>query len=168
MSEQDIINKIIKVEGGYVNDPSDSGGETNYGITVKVACDNGYTGEMIDLPVTLAYDIYKAKYYDTVKAGNMPDLVAEEVVDTAVNMGTSRAGKFLQRALNLLTDYELIVDGMIGNATITALNSYMDKRNDAETLCKILNSFQGAYYAELAERRVKDRKYVYGWFKNRV
>lgn len=168
MSEQSIINKIIKVEGGYVNDPSDSGGETNYGVTVKVARENGYTGEMINLPVELAYDIYKAKYYDAVKAGEMPELIAEEVVDTAVNMGTGRAGKFLQRALNLVTDCELVVDGMIGKATLSALNSYMAKRNDPETLCKILNSFQGYYYAELAESRVKDRKYVYGWFKNRV
>lgn len=168
MNEQDIINKIIKTEGGYVNDPSDSGGETNYGITVAVARNNGYKGEMIDLPRTVAYDIYKAKYYDAVMAGKMPDMIAEEVVDTAVNMGVSRAGEFLQRALNLVTDKDLTVDGLIGNATISALNSYMTKRNDEKTLYKILNSFQGAYYAELAERRVKDRKYVYGWFKNRV
>lgn len=32
-----IINEIIRVEGGYVNDPRDSGGETNFGITVAVA-----------------------------------------------------------------------------------------------------------------------------------
>ena len=53
-----IINEIIRVEGGYVNDPSDSGGETNFGITVAVARANGYVGCMLDLPRSVAFDIY--------------------------------------------------------------------------------------------------------------
>ena len=40
--KDDTINHIIEIEGGYVNDPNDSGGETNYGVTEKVARDNGY------------------------------------------------------------------------------------------------------------------------------
>ena len=44
--KQRVIDQIIKVEGGYVNDPSDSGGETNYGITKHVARKYGYKGSM--------------------------------------------------------------------------------------------------------------------------
>ena len=45
-----IINQIIEREGGYVDDISDSGGETKYGITEEVARRYGYDGKMIDLP----------------------------------------------------------------------------------------------------------------------
>ena len=39
-----IINAIIDREGGYVDEPDDSGGETNYGVTKAVARANGYRG----------------------------------------------------------------------------------------------------------------------------
>lgn len=170
-----IINEIIRAEGGYVNDPSDSGGETNFGITVAVARANGYSGAMRDLPRSVAFDIYSARYWDSVKADDLVKLsehVAGEVVDTSVNMGAGRAGKFLQRALNVLNNQaelypDLVVDGAIGKATVSALRAYLDGR-DEETLVKALNCLQGAYYVTLAERREKDERFVYGWFKNRV
>ena len=56
------IDAILRAEGGYVNDPADKGGETNYGITVAVARANGYTGPMRDLPVAMARAIYTARY----------------------------------------------------------------------------------------------------------
>lgn len=170
-----IINEIIRVEGGYVNDPSDSGGETNFGVTVAVARANGYNGAMRDLPRSTAFDIYSAKYWDVVRADDLAKLsglVAEEVVDTSVNMGPGRAGKFLQRALNVLNKRgslyrDLTVDGAIGKDTISALRAYLNERNE-ETLVKALNCLQGAYYITLAERREKDEAFAYGWFKNRV
>ena len=161
------IHKIIKLEGGYVNDPSDSGGETNMGITLATARSYGYQGEMKDLPYETAYAIYKAMYWNPVRAFNMPEKVAEEVVDTAVNMGVARAGKFLQRALNVLGTTKLTVDGQIGPATEGALKAYLAKR-DEDTLIKALNCLQGSYYIKLAEDRTKDRKFVYGWLRNRV
>ncbi len=170
-----IIDKIIDVEGGYVNDPSDSGGETNFGITVARARASGYLGTMREMPRQTAFDIYAAKYWDAVRAGNLLALsqaVADEVVDTSVNMGPGRAGKFLQRALNVLNSggslyRDLVVDGKVGNATINSLRAYLDRR-DEETLVKALNCLQGAFYITLAERREKDERFVYGWFKNRV
>lgn len=170
-----IINAIIDVEGGYVNDPNDSGGETNFGITVAVARANGYNGAMRNLPRSVAFDIYLAKYWDAVKGDDLVKLsehVAEEVVDTSVNMGPKRAGKFLQRALNSLNNQaklypDLAVDGAIGPATVSALRGYLAERNEL-VLSRALNCLQGAYYIDLAERREKDERFVYGWFKNRV
>jgi typhoid toxin secretion A len=170
-----IINEIIRVEGGYVNDPRDSGGETNFGITEAVARAYGYAGPMRDMPREVAFDIYAARYWDAVKADDILALsenVASEVVDTGVNMGTGRAGRILQRALNILNVGgslypDLVVDGAIGPMTIQALRAYLEKR-DEDALVKALNCLQGAYYIELAERREKDEKFVYGWLKNRV
>jgi lysozyme family protein len=162
-----IIDKIITVEGGYVNDPSDSGGETNMGVTLATARSYGYEGAMIDLPYDTAFAIYKALYWNSVRAFAMPEKVAEEVVDTAVNMGVSRASKFLQRALNILGTIELTVDGNIGPATEDALNAYLAKR-DEDVLIKALNCLQGSFYIKLAEDRTKDKKFIYGWLRSRV
>jgi len=170
-----IINGIIEIEGGYVNNLDDSGGETNFGITLEVARDNGYYGSMKDMPHEVAFDIYAHKYWLPVHADDLSDVsiaLAEEVVDTAVNMGVPRASGFLQRALNTLNNRgelypDIEVDTHIGNATIGALRAYADKRN-IEVLVKMLNCMQGAFYVDLAERREKDEEFIYGWFKNRV
>ncbi len=170
-----IINEIIRVEGGYVNDPNDSGGETNFGVTEAVARANGYTGPMVSMPREVAFDIYSAKYWDAVKGDQLVELseiVAEEVVDTSVNMGPGRAGKFLQRALNALNNeaklyQDLTVDGAIGPATLSALGMYLGSRSEI-VLARALNCLQGSYYIELAERREKDERFVYGWLNNRV
>jgi len=100
-----LIEGILTREGGYVNDSSDSGGETNWGITIAVARQYKYIGEMIDLPKEKAFNIYSDMYWDVVKADKMLSLserVTEEVVDTGVNMGPPRAVRFLQRCLNVL------------------------------------------------------------------
>jgi len=173
--KQKIIDEIIRVEGGYVNDPSDSGGATNFGITEAVARSFGYEGEMLDMPRQVAFDIYAAKYWDSSFGDQLAELserVAEEVVDTGVNMGIKRAGKFLQRSLNVLNDREkyyndISTDGIIGDGTLMALESCVFKRGD-EVLVKMLNCLQGAFYVELAERREKDERFVFGWYKNRV
>lgn len=172
------INGIIKVEGGYVDDPDDSGGATNFGITEKVARDFGYTGDMRDLPRNTAFNIYASRYWGPLQLSIielMSSPVAEEMADTAVNQGVSRAARFLQRSLNVLnkkgTLYpDLIVDGQLGQQSIRAFGDYLAYRGDeGETvLLRMLNSLQGAFYVELAERREKDESFIYGWFKNRV
>ena len=177
-SKQKVINKIIDVEGGDVDDPSDSGGATNFGITENVARLNGYTGKMKDLPRSVAYKIYTAKYWDSVRADDLEkfsESLAHEVVDTAVNMGVSRASKFLQRSLNSLNNKgsfypDLTVDGQLGPATIRALGEYSGIRGEhgIGVLIKCLDCLQGAYYIELTEKREKDERFLYGWISNRV
>jgi len=173
-----VINEIIKREGGYVNDSDDSGGETNFGVTEKVARKYGYKGTMKGMSREFAFSVYVVLYWDKLKLDAIAEvsgLVAEELADTAVNMGVGRAGKFLQRSLNVLNNRgalygDIGVDGQVGSGTLSAFNALMDKRGieGAEILYKMLNCLQGAFYVELSERREKDEKYIYGWFKNRV
>ena len=171
-----IIDEILRVEGDtYTNDPADSGGETRWGVTVAEARVSGYKGDMVDLPREVAFSIYVTRYWGAVRGDDLEALssgVAAEVVDTGVNTGVVRAGMFLQRVLNVLNRSEklytdLVVDGKIGPATIAALKSYLSTR-DEHTLLTALNCLQGAFYIELAERREKDERFVYGWLKNRV
>jgi len=173
--KENIINHIIQIEGGYVNDVNDSGGETNFGITKEVARANGYNAAMLEMPKAVAFEIYADKYWDAVRSDALVALseaVASEVVDTGVNMDPRRAILFLQRSLNALNSIgtlydDIEVDGQIGNATISALKSYLAVR-DESVLVKMLNCMQGAFYIELSERTAKDEAFIYGWFKNRV
>lgn len=176
--KQQIISAIIQREGGYVNDVADSGGETMYGITVAVARENNYTGPMDQLSRALAFDIYAGRYWDALNLDRVEQLakpIAEEMADTAVNLGVVKAGTYLQRSLNVLNNEQnyyrdIVVDGNIGGRTLEALGHYVAKRGDegVAVLHRMLNSLQGAFYVELSERRSKDEKFIYGWFKERV
>lgn len=170
-----IINDIIKVEAGYVNNPNDSGGATNFGITERVARAWGYEEEMKDMPRGMAFDIYASEYWDSVYGDKLCDLsetIAYEVVDTGINCGVMRASEFLQRVLNVMNRQgelyrDLKIDGHIGPATVSALASYLSVRSES-ILLKALNCLQGARYIDLAERYSKNEDFIYGWFNKRV
>jgi len=174
-AKSDAIAKLIRREGGYVNDTKDSGGETKYGITLVTSREFGYRSGMSDLPVEIAMEIYSVKYWDKMRLDGVcliaGSAIAEELFDTGVNLGTKRASKFLQRSLNILTKSPSInVDGFIGNATIEKLSEYVGRRGKGgETvLLKMLNCLQGAFYVKLAEKRAKDKKFIFGWFSHRI
>lgn len=172
------INDIIDREGGYVDDPEDSGGETNFGITERVARRYGYIRDMRDLSGETAFNIYAKIYWYSINLDvieMMSPKIAEELVDTAVNMGAHSAGEFLQRALNAFNDQENLykdikVDGDIGPRTLATLKTYIYIRKEVgcTVLHRALNALQGAFYISLVERRQKDERFVYGWFRNRV
>ncbi len=97
----DALKITLMHEGGYSNDPADHGGETMYGITKREAVANGYTGDMKTLPMTVAADIYKKKYWTGLPssiADFMPEL-AKLVFDCGVNCGPSIARHLLVDAL---------------------------------------------------------------------
>lgn len=173
-----MLNDLVGREGGYVNDPLDRGGETNYGITERTARSNGFTGPMRSMTKAEALAIYRNEYwhkpgFDMVFALSAP--IAAELFDTGVNMGPEVAATFLQRCLNVFNrqhrDYmDIAVDGDIGQQTLEALHDFITKRGpDGEhTLLKALNVLQGARYIELAEKHMTDETFVYGWISNRV
>ena len=173
------IRKIaVNVEGGYTNDPDDSGGETNHGITKFTARAYGYTGEMKDLTLDTALDILVSRFWKTPRFDQVcliNELIAMEMLDTGINMGPEVASGFLQRALNVLnsgaTTYpDMKQDGFIGPMTLEALRQYQAKRGalGIHVLHNMLNAQQSVRYIELAEKRPKDEKYEFGWQANRV
>lgn len=173
-----IINEVIDIEGGYVNDECDSGGETRFGITKYTARSCGYGGDMKNLPKEQAYRIYIDRYWNPMRLDQIAALsggVAKEMFDSGVNCGVSRASEWLQRALNVLNregkDYaDIAVDGEIGRKTIAAYEALVERRGKQGLLAlyKILNGLQVAHYVTLAERRAKDEKFLFGWITTRT
>ena len=173
-----VIDAILRAEGGYVNDPLDAGGETNYGITIAVARANGYAGPMRNMPVEVARAIYTARYITEPKFDQVLALHADigaEVIDTGVNMGPHRAAEFLQRWLNGFNDTgarypALFVDGRLGTQSLGALAAFLQWRGQdgAKVLLRALNGLQAARYLEITEANKTQRRFLFGWIKERV
>lgn len=183
---QEFIDHTMNVEGEYVNDPDDRGGETRYGITKRVAetfsdyWDNyGWDGDMRSLPYGFAQDIYAHEYYYRPKFNlweGVSTYIAKELFDTGVNMGTVTPVKYVQRWLNVFNQQEkfyddLVVDGLLGGKTINAYNVLCDKRGNSTVeniIYNCLNALQCVNYLEIAESKPSQEKFVFGWVANRV
>lgn len=104
------IQFVLAYEGGYVNDPNDAGGETNFGISKRA-----YPSVDIKaLTVDQAKDIYKKDYWAAVCADQLPEPLSIAVFDCAVNQGVGVASRLLQLAVGAT------VDGKVGPKTIGA------------------------------------------------
>jgi lysozyme family protein len=169
---------LTAAEGGYVDHPSDRGGETNHGITVDVARKQGWIHPMKDMPLSFALGIYERIYVIAPGFGEVAKIsvpIACELVDTGVNMGPGVAADFLQQALNVLNqqgkDYpDVKLDGDVGPATLTALRAYLKRRGrQGETvMLRVLNALQGARYVAISQQRSANEDFAFGWFANRV
>lgn len=114
MNFDQAFDRLIGHEGGYSNHPADPGQETMWGVTANVARSFGYSGPMKDLPRETAKSIYRKRYWDAVKAEQLPEAVRFDVFDGAVNSGVSQSIKWLQRSVGADDD------GVIGPKTIAA------------------------------------------------
>lgn len=174
-----IVTTVISTEGGYVDNPNDPGGKTNHGVTERVARDNGYTGHMRDLTREQAREIYVGDYI--VKPGFLPivDLsaaVGEELVDTGVNAGPSRASRWFQKSVNQLNSNsggcpQITVDGAIGPRTVDAYQCLMRTRGAkraCEMTIKLMDAQQAAHYMALVDQDPKYRTFIVGWVDHRI
>ena len=110
------LEMLLSHEGGFVNHPEDPGGITNLGVTKKVY--DEWTGresteqEMRDLTPDDVAPIYKKNYWDRVKGDSLPSGLDWACFDWAVNSGSGRPAKAVQRAVGATAD------GAIGPATL--------------------------------------------------
>ena len=156
------FEELIGIEGGYVNDPTDRGGETKYGISKK-----SYPHlDIKNLTLEQAQQIYWEDFWKASGSHHMIKYeLALELFDTGVNMGQGIARKFLQQALNLMNRNQynfpdLKVDGIVGPNTIAAY-----KKVDDRILLKVLNGLQFMRYVQICERDPAQEKYFNGWMK---
>lgn len=148
------IEVVLKHEGGYVNHPSDPGGETKYGITKRTYPEIDIKSLTKERAVEIYHRDWWVKYrYDQIDSVS----VATKVFDLAVNMGPANGHRILQRSSNFL-GAKLTVDGVLGPLTFGAVNSL-----DPEKLHKVMRYKAAEYYFALAKRRVESRAFLMGW-----
>lgn len=102
------FDRLIGHEGGYVNDPRDPGGETNWGIS-KRAYPNV---DIKNLTQSQAREIYRKDYWGRMMCDQYDGAIGFQLFDIAVNSGTGRAARLLQRAVGATED------GVIGAQTV--------------------------------------------------
>lgn len=92
LEQEKILDFILRMEGGYVNHPSDPGGETKYGISKRAYPEL----DIKSLTPERAKEIYKHDYYALAVNEHMTFAQAAFMMDTAVNMGIGAARRFWQ------------------------------------------------------------------------
>ena len=102
---------LIGHEGGHVDHPNDPGGETKYGISKRSYPEVNIAGLTLDE----AKAIYRADYWDRVRADELPSELRFLLFDAAVNAGVAQSIKWLQRAVGARDD------GVIGPITLAAI-----------------------------------------------
>ncbi|MBX9595080.1 MAG: hypothetical protein K2X46_12000 [Roseomonas sp.] len=116
---------VLRYEGGFVNHPADPGGATNHGVSLRFARS---LGRLLDLdrdgdvdaddimlvtPAEAA-TLYRRRFWDAVRADDLPPAIAVVAFDTAINCGPARAARWLQGGLGVAQD------GSIGPRTLAA------------------------------------------------
>lgn len=115
-----LFDRLIGHEGGYVNDPRDAGGETNWGVTKRTARANGYFGSMRNMSRSDAFDVYYSAFWVRYRCDELPIPLSFQFFDACVNHGFGNAARMLQRAVDVADD------GIIGRITLRAINQLDD------------------------------------------
>lgn len=167
------VKRTLGHEGGYVDDPNDAGGQTNYGITqatldqyratLSPADAANLSVSVADLTTDQARQVYKTLYYDQKRIGDIADdTTAAQIFDLGVNHSPKAAGLIVQKAiLDVLPSSGIALDGIVGSKTIAILN-----QSPPATLLRIDNSMVDeriAYYRRLAQNDPSQQKFLNGW-----
>lgn len=124
MTVDDLINDVLKREGGFSNRAADRGGPTKYGITQGAL--SRWLGrpasidEVRQLDEATAREIYERDYYIAPRLDTLPEPVRPVVFDWAVNHGPRGAIATLQHVLNLAGFGPVDEDGTLGPKTRNA------------------------------------------------
>jgi len=139
----DCLLRLLKDEGGYTNDPNDSGGPTNFGITLgdyrKYIDGEGTAEDVRRMTVDQAKSIYKSKYWDALGCDNLSGGVDYTCFDYGVHSGLGRPRK--------------------------ALGAF--KSLSGTKLIEAINNERTAFLKALAVRKPQNQKFLKGWL-NRV
>jgi len=136
------LSMLLHHEGGFVNHPKDPGGMTNLGVTKAVY--DKWIGresteqEMRDLTFMDVAPIYKKNYWDRCKCDQLPSGADWSVFDWAVNSGTGRASKAMQKIVGAKQD------GAIGPKTLQ-----MIANEKAEFLVERMYDQRQSFYEKL-------------------
>lgn len=154
------VKRVIKLEGGYVNHPADAGGPTKYGITERLARKYGYKGDMRDLSIPEAKEIYRIAFWERKGLDRIDyEDLAGKVFSFSINAGMSTAIRKLQEGYNLLTDSDIAEDGIIGAETLQAVNSF----GRPERILNTLKALQAEYYLDIVRNNQTQHVFFAGW-----
>lgn len=177
-SVRKIATQIVAREGGYVNDPDDPGGATNFGVTIHtmrrlgldLTGDGQITpGDVRRLSKEQAIEIFIKHYFERPLIAELPPPLHATVFDMYVNAGAN-AVKILQRLLRDMGYVHVAVDGALGPQSLSAARAAFAKAPDQ--MVDAYGIARRNYYLRIADRRPASRKFARsrrggkgGWIK---
>lgn len=161
------VNTILSHEGGFVNDPDDRGGATNFGITQQTY--SAWLGrpasihEVQAMKIETAKEIYLSNYYYAPRINGFPEEIQPQVFDCSVNHGARRAIKFVQTVCNLSGFGPIVVDGVNGPNTMNTAK----KANDAMGIYfnNAIADERIDFYHRIVKSNPSQEKFLKGWLK---
>jgi lysozyme family protein len=164
------LEKVLKHEGGYVNDPNDPGGETYKGVARQMHSKwDGWVlvdicKKQISFPANLERDgelqgkikdFYQINFWDKINGDNLKNQeVANSIFDFAVNAGVSTSATLAQMVVGTT------VDGVLGNHSAEKINGF-----DSEHFLASFTVAKIARYISIIKKRPTSQKYLYGWIR---
>ena len=171
MTYEQALKIILLNEGGYVNDPNDSGGETYCGISRNnfPNWDGWHTIDVergcADFPNSLSHNpilldslslFYFDMFWTPLKLNGIKnDMLKLHIFDEAVNTGTHEAIILLQSIIGVTQD------GCVGNDTLNTTNNYPNQLELAQRYMLGRDSF----YQEIVKKKPENQKYLKGWLQ---
>jgi lysozyme family protein len=189
------LARLLEIEGGYVNDPDDPGGETCWGISRRFHPDwqgwamvdavkaeygtgpafsgiNDITKALVRGALdrdenlqALVATFYRTEFWNRFRGDAIPVEIADEMLDIAVNLGVHQAVKFLQSALNL---WPFEGEPLVVDGIfgwVTEERVNALDKSEIRSTVTMLNILQGMHYMELVKERPDKAKYLKGWLK---
>ncbi|MDK1290097.1 glycoside hydrolase family 108 protein [Pseudoalteromonas umbrosa] len=151
---EQVFEVLLEFEGYMSDDKHDAGGLTKYGISQRA-----YPSlDIANLTIDDAKRIYYTDYFLKAKCDQLPTELACHVFDTAVNMGVSRAIRFMQRAI------KTTADGIFGKGSRAALQQALSNRGETNIALDYL-SYRSVFYSRIVQRNQTQQKYLRGWLR---
>lgn len=183
-------------EGGWCDVPGDSGGETYAGIArnffpkwrgwplIDAAKahssfregSSAFSRHLSTLPglADLVTDWYRVEWWERMRLGQFPQIVADELFEQAVNLGRGGSGRYVQRLCNAFNRRrgprgeerifpDLAEDGCLGPKSLSAMAELLSGRVSAAVFVHALNGLQLAHYVGLGSKNFSKRKFMDGW-----
>lgn len=153
------IDVVLKKEGGYVCDPDDAGGETNFGISKR-----RYPGvDIKSLTCYEAVELYRRDFWNEDYTHIVSQPVATKLFELGVHCGVETGVRLVQQALRALGDPAVTVDGRFGPQTLQAV-----KLEQPRALLAAIRVEQCRHYLTIVGAKPEQKKFFLGWVSRAI
>ena len=150
------VEKVLLLEGGLVDDPSDRGGITHYGISLRFLSgvnSQATADDIRALTKEKAIEFYRQYFWEPSGIAQIDNQVlADKLFDMMVVMGRGNTIRLLQSVLGIDKD------GMLGPMTASAANEAQPA-----VLLKFMQLEGVRYFLEIARTQFSQRRFLVGW-----
>jgi len=148
------VKHVLAAEGGYVNDPNDAGGETNYGISKRQY-------PHLNIKKLTIEDAIQIYYHDYWLQGchKLADAYACFLFDSLVNHRPKTAIKFLQMS------FKVSADGILGPISISVINRLKDNHEHTKSMIALCLAYRADFYHDLAVENPTQERFMMGWLR---